>query len=359
MPASESTAIAPIDRMAARLGVSEEAVAICRRAEVIDLHLDTFIPMRIFGYRLAVRHGLGLLRGRFFGHLDLPRLTDGGLSGGMWSITTNPFRTASGRWRAFQRNLERIRGAIAETGGRLRLARSAAEYREARADGAHACLLAVQGGNCFDAAPGGLAAVVDRSITRVTIVHLLNSALGVSSVPVGKIRRARGLTPKGRAFVEQCDAERVFVDLAHIHPDGFWDAVDVHDRSLPLIATHTGVSAVTPHWRNLTDDQLRAIADTGGTVGIIYSTSFVGSPRAQGGQAVVEHMQHVVDAIGEDFVSIGSDYDGAIIPPADLRSGDSYPRLVQHMLDRRWSIERIEKVLGKNFLRAFEGLRPA
>jgi membrane dipeptidase len=328
--------------------VSNEARQIAERMEIIDLHLDTFIAMRLFGWDLTKRHDLGPLRGNFFGHVDLPRIAEGGLKGAMWSITTNPFRSAAGRWRVFRENLERLKAAIERT-ERLAIACTASEYREVRRTGAHACMLAVQGGNCFDDAP----ALPERLITRVTLVHLLNSAVGASSAPVHRWRAQKGLTEKGRALVEELDRLRIFVDLAHIHPDGFWDAVEVHDRSLPLIATHTGVSGATPHWRNLDDRQLRAIADSGGVVGIIFSENFL----RPGG--VVAHMQHVIDAVGEDFVAIGSDYDGAITPPRELKGGAAaYPRLIQEMLDRGWRTERIEKVLGKNFLRAFAALRP-
>jgi membrane dipeptidase len=73
---------------------------------------------------------------------------------------------------------------------------------------------------------------------------------------------------------------------------------------------------------------------------------------------VIDHLEHVIDVVGEDFAAIGSDYDGAITPPRDLRSGESYPLLVAEMLSRGWSTGRIEKVLGGNFLRAFRELRP-
>jgi len=344
---------------AARFGVSEHAIDLVESCEVVDLHIDTFIPVRLFGYDPMRRHEAGVFVGRHFGHLDLPRMQDAGVSGGMWSITTNPLRTAAGRWRTFLANLERFQGLVAASEGALAIARTHAEYLAARATGAHVCLPSVQGGNAFDGAANGPADVPEKLITRVTVVHLTNSALGASSTPLSYLRRQRGLTDKGRELVSRLDEERIFVDLAHIHPDGFWDAVEVHDPSLPLIDTHTGVSGVTPHWRNLDDRQLRAIADTGGVVGIIYSTHFLkGAHGHEDGQMIVEHMQHVIDAVGEDFVAIGSDYDGAILPPPDFKSGDSYPRLVQMMLDRGWSDQRVEKVLGKNFLRAFAALRP-
>ena len=73
---------------------------------------------------------------------------------------------------------------------------------------------------------------------------------------------------------------------------------------------------------------------------------------------VVEHMERVIDAGGEQAVAVGSDFDGAIVPPPDLWGGETYPRLVQHMLDRGWSQSRIRGCLGENFLRSFAELRP-
>ena len=345
--------------LAERLGISEHAVALTHDAEFVDLHLDSFIPPRVYGYDLFKRHERTLIPGgRFFGHLDVPRMLEGGLSGGMWSITTNPFRTAASRWRVFQKNLARFKDTVERSDGRMAFARDVAEYRAVRAAGQHAVLLSIQGGNALEASPDGPASVPDRLLTRVTVVHLTNASYGASSAPVSLLRRHRGLTELGREFVQQLDAERVFVDLAHIHPDAFWDAVETHDASLPLIVTHSGVDGVKPHWRNLDDDQVRAIADTGGVVGVMFHRGFLcrrGGPRD--GRAVVEHLDHLVNVGGEDCVAIGTDYDGAVAPPTDLLTADCYPRLVQHLLDAGWSDERVRKCLGENFLRCWGDLR--
>lgn len=345
--------------LARRLRVSDEALALVRQSEVVDLHIDSFIPVRIFGYALDRYHARTPTAGRFMGHLDWPRMEEGGLTGGMWSITTNPFRRAGRRWTIFQANLARLRALVEGSAGRLRIARSRAEYDAARAAGAHAVLVSIQGGNALQAAPEGPASIPDRAVVRVTLVHLTNSDYGATSSPAHRLRADKGLTPLGRRFVEQLDAERILVDLAHIHPRGFWDAVDVHDRSLPLVSTHTGVAGVTPHWRNLDDRQLKALADSGGTAGIIFSYNFLqrrGGPRDAG--MVIEHVEHVVKVCGEDFVSIGSDYDGMIVPPRDLTSSATYPVLVQHLLDRGHAPERIQKFLGGNALRVLQSIRP-
>lgn len=354
------SALSPLapDALATRLGCSAEAVALTRDADLLDLHIDTLIPPRLWGYDVLARHGKPL-GGHFFGHLDLPRMIDGGLDGAMWSITTNPFRTAASRLRTFHRNLKALEALVDRSDGRLAFARTAAEYRSLRARGVHAILLAIQGGNALEASAEGPAEVSDQRLTRVTLVHLTNAGFGATSSPFHHLRRDKGLSPSGQRFVEQLAQERVFLDLAHVHPQTFWDAVAAHDPTLPFLVTHTGVCGVRPHWRNLDDDQIRATADSGGVVGVILATQFM---RRKGGPnnaaMIVEHMEHIVNIGGEDAVAVGTDYDGAITPPPDLRTGDCYPRLVQSMLDRGWSERRIRKALGENFLRAFEALRP-
>lgn len=346
------------DAFAQRMGVSLGAVQLLRDSEVLDAHLDCFIPPRLYGYDLTKRHKKAILGGRFFGHLDFHRALEAGLTGGMWSITTNPFRFAGSRWRRFGKNLERFEGLVAQTGGRYRLVKSHSELEAARADGAHAIMLAIQGGNCCEKAPEGALSLPD-SITRVTVVHLTNSCYGATSSPLALWRRKQGLSDKGREFVRQLNEKRIFVDLAHINREGFWDAVEVHDKAQPLISTHTGVCGVREHWRNLDDRQVKAIADTGGVVGIIFSMQFLktrGGPRDA--DMIVDHIAHTIDVGGEASVCLGSDYDGAITPPPDMRTGVEYVRLVQKMLDRGWSEDRIRRVLGLNLLGAFRALRP-
>ena len=349
----------PAAEVAKRLGVSVEAVELCRDSELVDLHIDTFIPTRLWGYDPLVRHRRALLGRAFFGHLDLHRMGDGGVSGAMWSITTNPYRGAGGRWRTFQRNLDRLVALVRRSRGQLEVVTDAAEYRAARARGAHAVLISIQGANALDAAPEGWRSLPEGLVVRATLVHLTNSRLGTTNSPLSRMRRSKGLSDAGRRIVEQMNAARAFVDLAHIHPTSFWDAVQVHDKTQPLIATHTGVQGVRRHWRNLDDAQLRAIAETGGVIGVIYNAPFLqraGGPKD--GAMVVEHMEHVVRVAGEGAVALGTDYDGAIVPPPDLAGGESYPRLVQHMLDRNWSVERVKAALGENFLRSLAELRP-
>jgi membrane dipeptidase len=243
---------------------------------------------------------------------------------------------------------------IIDGSGVARVVQDHAQYQQARADGLHAALLAVQGGNAFDRDESVLES---GAITRVTLVHMTNSAVGATSSPL-RLGADSGLGPLGAALIARLNASRTFVDLAHISRRGFAEAVALHDRSQPLIVTHTGVSGVHPSWRNLDDDQLRCIADTGGVVGVVFHGEYL-SGRFFGGpiEAVAAHLRHIADVAGEDVAALGSDWDGFIVPPRELRSCEQLPRLVQVLLDAGLGERVIQKLLGENFLRAFQRLR--
>ncbi len=343
------------DEHARALGVPREAVELVWGSEVIDLHLETFLPPRLYGYDVLARHShLFPSLGYFFGHLDVPRTIEAGLTGAMWSIATNVSRASKRRFDVLGENVRNVAATLRRS-GRIEIATTHTEYAAVRADGKHAALISVQGGNAFEGAgalvnPGGL-------VTRVTVVHLSNSVLGATSSPL-RGGADPGLTDRGRDFVRWLDSERIFIDLAHASPRSFWDAVEVHDRTQPLVVTHTGMSDVHPMWRNIDGKQVRAVADTGGVVAIIFHRAFLG-PRVRDGRVILDHIEAAIAAGGEECVALGSDYDGFIIPPPDLRDGaTAFYRLVAYMLERGWREERIKNVLGANFLRSFARLRP-
>ena len=254
-------------------GITREAAEIYLHSHVIDLHVDSFIWTRVFGYDLSREHGPGLLGARYFSQVDFPRLTRARVTGALWSITTNPCRSATGRQKTFTRNLDQLQADLCAGGGsgcrgaqRKRVSRRACEWPARRVH--H-----VQGGNALDRAPQALDALEGGPVLAVTVMHLSNSRLGTTSATPRS--RDRGLTNAGRAYVEGLNALRIFVDLAHVGRRGFFDALAVHDRTQPLLVTHTGVSGVYPSWRNIDDEQLRAVAETGGLVGVIFHGGYL------------------------------------------------------------------------------------
>ena len=162
-----------------------------------------------------------------------------------------------------------------------------------------------------------------------------------------------GLTPAGFELVRACDELGILLDLAHLNEKGFWDVAKTTTK--PLIVTHTGALSLCPSSRNLTDDQIRAVGDSGGVVGVTFHC---GDLRPDGRlnpetplDVVVDHLEAFAELVGPEHVAIGSDFDGALMPRA-LADVAALPKLLECMVARGWHPEDIEKVAGINWIRA-------
>ncbi|MGC4070050.1 MAG: membrane dipeptidase [Polyangiaceae bacterium] len=317
--------------------------------EVIDLHVDSFIWQRLLGYQLHLWHETGPINARWLGQVDLPRLKAAGVTGAHWVITTNPFRTRRARLRALLANYDALRIELTRPESNAVLVRTAADFRAARAAGKHAAFLAIQGGNALSDPESSHVFPLEK-LFRVTLVHLTHSDLGDSSFALLPSRPG-GLRPRGRELVQELECRRVLVDLAHASPRTFWNVVDAHDQSRPLIVSHTGFSKITPHWRNISDEQARAIADSGGLVGVLFHGPFLGEgPFGGSVRSIARHLAHGIATIGAKHMCIGSDWDGLIATPLDMPTCLELPRLVQALLDENITQNDIVRVLGQSFV---------
>jgi membrane dipeptidase len=340
------------------LGVSREAVDLYLASEVIDLHVDSFIWHRILGRNPLVRRDPWFpVRGIALGHADLPRLREAQVGGATWIITTNPLREGPDRAEAFVRNVNELVELVAGAPGEAEVVTTAAEYRAARARGLHGAFVGIQGGNAVDEDLTVLDRVRPGVLVLVTLMHLSSSRLGSTSSPLGAVGRG-GLDRTGFELIERLDAQRVFVDLAHASPKAFWDAVEAHDPNRPLMVSHTGVAGAFKHWRNVDDAQIRAVARSGGVVGVMYHAPFLGD-RLLGGrvETIARHIEHLRNVGGDDLPALGSDWDGAIVTPRDMPTCLELPRLVETLLRRGYPTDALVKLLGQNFLRALGDLR--
>jgi membrane dipeptidase len=342
---------------ARQLGIPTAAVELYRSTDVIDLHIDSFIWQRTFGYDLTKRHRAPrFLAGAFLGQVDFPRILQAEISGATWVITTNPVREPSDRARVFEANLNELVRTFQRSSAHFQLVTNAREYDAARAAGKHAAFIGVQGGSALDWDLTEMARLCDARVLRVTLVHLSSSRIGSTSSPMRL--QDTGLSSFGAQMVELLNERKVLVDLAHISARGFWAACEAHAQDVPFVVTHTGVSGVHRHWRNLDDDQIRAVARSGGVVGIMYHAPFLGDrPWAGRVETVARHLAHVLNVGGEDVAALGSDWDGSIITPRDMPTCLELPRLVAALMRRGISDDVIRKILGRNFLRVVRDVR--
>lgn len=340
---------------ARELGIPTAAVELYRASDVIDLHVDSFIWQRTFGYDLTKRHRAPLW-GAFLGQVDFPRIREAEISGATWVITTNPLREPADRARAFESNLDELCRTLSRVPDEFQVVTNAREYDAARAAGKHAAFLGIQGGNALDLSLSELARLCDGRVLRITLVHLSSSRIGSTSSPMRL--SDTGLSAFGSQMVELLNERKVLVDLAHISARGFWSACDAHAKDTPFVVTHTGVSGVYRHWRNLDDDQIRAVAKSGGVVGIMYHAPFLGDrPWAGRVETIARHIAHVLRVGGEETPALGSDWDGSIITPRDMPTCLELPRLVAALANLDIEERVIRKILGQNFLRVVREVR--
>ena len=345
----------PSELWAAELGIPKAAIELYRSTDVIDLHIDSFIWQRTLGYDLTKRHRAPLW-GALLGQVDFPRILDAEISGATWVITTNPVRDAADRARTFEDNLNELERTLQLDSAHFQVVRNAREYDVARAAGKHAAFLGIQGGNALDLSLPEMARLCDGRVLRVTLVHLSSSRIGSTSSPLRL--SDTGLSAFGSQMVELLNERKVLVDLAHISERGFWSACEAHAKDVPFVVTHTGVSGVHPHWRNLDDAQIQAVARSGGVVGIMYHAPFLGDRPWNGRvDTIARHLEHVFRVAGEDTPALGSDWDGSIITPRDMPTCLELPRLVAALMARKIPERAIQKMLGQNFLRVVREVR--
>ena len=153
-------------------------------------------------------------------------------------------------------------------------------------------------------------------------------------------------------LVRRCAELGIAIDLSHLNAAGFWDVARTLDG--PLIASHSSVHALCPYTRNLLDDQLDAIADSGGLVGINFD---VGSLRADGGDdadtplsRLAEHARYVAERCGVDHVALGSDFDGATMP-AEVPHAGAYQRVLAALEAADFTADEVDRIAWKNWRR--------
>jgi membrane dipeptidase len=325
---------------------SSDARALHATHPPIDLHADTLMWARWVGYDLHARHQPWLPRAAFGGHVDVPRMIEGGMGAQFFGLVSLPLPGQShGLARTVDEQIDALDEAILRHPEKLRKVRTLAEVEACRTEGAVGALLGIEGAHALEGDLTKLDGFAKRGVRYLGLLHFSANPAGYPAYGAGR-RDREGLTRWGHELVERCEANGVIVDLAHINRRGFFD-VCVR-ASKPPIVSHTGVTGVFKHWRNIDDEQLRAVADKGGCVGVIFCPRYVG---ADGLEPVVKHLRHILDLAGEDTPALGSDWDGFIVPTRPLSSPAGLPLLTDALLAAGVSERVVGKILRGNALR--------
>lgn len=306
------------------------------------------------------------------GHIDLPRAKAGGMKGGFFAMFPPPLKSNLASVTASPAGLDpnlppqlAITDALAATTGMasvlfrlermgaLAVCRTSAELRAAIQQDRLAAIFHIEGAEAIDTAFRSLDVLYAAGLRSIGITWSRANAFG-TGVPF-RFNAAPdigpGLTDAGKELVRVCNEMGVMLDLSHLNAAGFRDVAAISTH--PLVATHSNVFAICPHARNLVDWQLAAIKDSGGVVGLNFATGFL---RPDGKftpdtelDILVRHVDALVEALGEDGVALGSDFDGAMMP-AVIGDVTGVQKLLQALLDKGYGETLVRKIAMENWL---------
>ena len=302
------------------------------------------------------------------GHLDFPRMQQGGFAGGLFAIfvppqayiaqTTphyadTPYQPLEIMWQ----QLAILKQIAAQSQGRARLCCSAAEIAACRDEGVLALVAHIEGADALDEHGEQLQAFYDAGVRSIGPFWNLPNRFGagVTGGFPGSPDSGPGLTDAGFALIEQASALNMLIDVSHMNEKAFWDTAA--RAASPLVATHSNAHALCAQPRNLTDAQLIAIRDSGGMVGINFGNAFL---RADGKRdsdtplsEIVKHCERLIMVMGDDHVGFGSDFDGISTPEA-LKDVAGLPRLFAALREAGYDQDRLEKLAWRNWQRVLQ-----
>jgi len=306
-----------------------------RDATVVDLHNDVMLEVQARKRDIASRSPVG--------HSDLPRLRDGGVDVQVFALFVHPSEAERGYARVTAL-LDAFDQFAASQHDALGLATSVADIARLEAAGRLAVVLAVENASALEGRPDRVDILYRRGVRMMGLTWNTSNGLADGALEANH----GGLTPLGRQVLARMQDLGMVVDLSHLSERSFWDVLEATRG--PVVATHSNAAALTPHPRNLTDEQLRAVARRGGVVGVNFYPTFTGGATLA---RILDHLEYLVRVMGPDHVALGSDFDGFTGRVDGLEDVSRLPALTAGLLSRGCDAPTIKKILGGNALRVF------
>ncbi len=360
-----------------------------REATVADGHNDV-LGRVLQGDRIDVRGDKG--------HSDLPRFREGGLDVQVFSIWVHPDKGAKDGWAYALREIDSLTTLAERNPSQIRLVVSDHGLRAAIDEGAIAGIIGLEGATCIDGRPERIRQLHARGLRVFAPTWNHSVGWASSSADEDAGRGLKGLTRHGRRLIRLLDTLGILLDVSHLGAAAMKDAME--ETRLPVIASHSSCASLRTHHRNLTDDQLRTVAATGGVVMINFfpafnragmtdakieltraycrkldalakkhpkrDARFLSAADALLREAakkglptlfdIADHIDHAVRTAGAQHVGLGSDFDGISYAPIGLHDVTWLPMLTRELLRRGHSETVVKGILGGNFLRVFSSL---
>ncbi|HEX2607412.1 MAG TPA: dipeptidase [Flavisolibacter sp.] len=362
------------------------------KAIVIDTHNDVLSTVSMKGMNID-----NDLTGKT--HSDRDRFRKGGIDIQVFSIFSDERFGKDTAFKYASLEIDSLNAIVARNKNKMMLVTTPAELQQAVASGKTGCMMGVEGGHMIEDRLPYLDAFYKRGVRYMTLTwnnstSWATSAMDETTKADSLNKTHKGLTDFGRQVVKRMNELGMIVDISHVGEQTFWDAIQTTTK--PVIASHSCVYALAPVFRNLKDDQIRAIGKNGGVIHLNFYSGFLDSTynrrytaflqnhknetdsllqlkwpsyeiedlftKKYAGELnqlrpplslLLDHLDYIVKLIGVDHVGLGSDFDGISSAPQTLDDVTAYPLITKALLERGYSQKDITKILGGNFIRVF------
>jgi membrane dipeptidase len=367
----------------------QRAAEIHASAIVIDGHNDLPWKLRkryeadLGRFDMVARHDVG--------HTDIPRLREGGVSGQFWAASVPAEFMGRGAAKIALEQIDLIKQMVALYPD-LEMAYTASDVRRSAKAGKVASLIGVEGGHAIENSLGVLRSFYELGARYLTLTHsdTIEWADAATDAP-----RHNGLSAFGEEVVREMNRLGMLVDISHVSAETMADVLRVSQA--PVIASHSNAREVADHSRNVPDDIIGGVAESGGVIMVNFSSGFVTPEGAQAARDMfdvwrnlgsehsdesaresalrqwqeanpvprgtisdlVDHIDHIVRIAGADSAGLGSDFDGIEVVPEGLEDVSKFPAITEELVTRGYTEADIVKILGENLLRAMEGVEAA
>jgi len=375
------------------------AVSISAQNNYLDIHKSALVVDTHADVLLQVLRGSDISKRTDYGQVDLVRLKEGGVDVQVFAVWPNPGKYGNGEmYKQCNRMIDALEKITKNSPEKIEIIRNPTEIEKIVDSERIAAFIGIEGGTAIENDLNKLQHFYDRGVRYLGLTwnDSPDWATCAKDEVSPKYKGEKGLTGFGKSVIKKMNEIGMIIDVSHSGEKTFYDVIETSTK--PIIASHSCVYSLANHYRNLKDDQLKVLAKNGGAVFITFypgyldinfdrkyhryqksSKAYLDSVRQTKYKGnylgyrkwrtefyqqntedyrptvsiIVDHMDYIIDLIGDDYVGIGSDFDGISITPKGIEDVSKMPNITQEMVKRGYSEERIRKILGGNFMRIF------
>lgn len=364
--------------------------------QIADLHCDTVLPMQR-GYDISKRNDNN--------HIDIPRLQEGGVNVQVFATTSIYVDENKSHFDNVNKQIDLLHSEFGKHPEQIEICLSSDDITRVNSEGKIAAVLAIEGGQAFDNKPANIEYFYNKGIRLITIAH--EKALDWCAYHKEPDAKTRGLNDSGREMIAEMNRLGIIIDLSHSGDKTAEDVLAI--SSTPVIASHSNARNLSNHTRNLPDDLIKGIAESGGMIGITFVNNFISEeydkayeqfwslvPREkltellklytmeipekdyreslerdfkfiiEGEQnyqhlkpsikEIIDHLDYMKNLIGIEHIGLGSDFDGISSTPIGLENCSKIQGIAKELLSRNYDENQIRKICKDNFLRVFRSV---